>query len=311
MLGGVRIKPDQGECIMKKRAKTTPKSSWRNIQQKNRRSKKTTKVARDRHLKMLLKWSFICLAAISTAAGIAYIYLQLQSERPEAVPMVAETVKLNFDSDGVLTANWFKESYPTILRTDVREIDVSRLKDNLENRGQVSAATVAVSLPSSLIVQLEEKEPILRVRIRDSRGNPLTLLVARDGTIYKGALYPPETLRNLPGVMGLRIKQDGNGYLPIAGLDDVALLLDVAKEQIPAVYRHWRVVDLTDWNPDETYRPSLVKIQSSNIEEIVFSTTGIEAQIEQLSGILQHVQRYQMALPKSIDLSYGDKAVIR
>lgn len=297
---------------MKKKArKAPPKTSWRNIQQGNRRTRKTTKVARDRHLKFLFKASVTVLLIIGTLAGMAYIYYMLKNNSESPAALAAESVRLNFDSDGVLTANWFRDNYPKTLRTDVRELDVSELKQSLELRGQVSAAAVAVSLPSTLTVDLLEKEPILRVRIRDAQGNPLTLLVARDGTIYKGALYPPETLRNLPGVMGLRIQKDGNGYAPITGLEDVATLLDVAKARIPAVYRHWRVVDLSDWNPDESYRPSLVKVQSSGIEEIVFSTTGIDTQIEQLSGILQHVQRYQQPLPKSIDLSYGDKAVIR
>ncbi len=297
---------------MKKKAKQSPpKTSWRNIQQGNRRSKKTTKVARDRYLKFLLKMAIIVLVSVGTLAGMAYIYYWWQEGNNKPPPMVAETVELDFDSDGVLTGNWFRENYPEMLRIDVREIDVSKLKENIEKSGQVSAATVAVSLPSTLRIDLLEKEPILRVRIRDAQGSPLTLLVARDGTIYQGALYPPETLRNLPGVMGLRIQRTEDGYEPITGLEDVAKLLDVAKARIPAVYRHWRVVDLSDWNPDESYRPSLVKVQSSNIEEIVFSTTGIDAQIEQLSGILQHVQRYQKPLPKSIDLSYGDKAVIR
>ena len=296
---------------MKKTNKTTPRGSWRNIQQKNRHTKKTTKVARDRHLKFLLKVSVMVLMAAGTFAGMAYIYYMLQNGKDVTVPMFAESVELDFDSDGVLTANWFREYYQETLRTDVREIDVSHLKEFLENRGQIEAATVAVSLPSTLRIELLEKEPILRVRIRDDQGNPLTLLVARDGTIYRGALYPPETLRNLPGVMGLRIKRNEDGYAPISGLEDVAILLDVAKSRIPAVDRHWRVVDLSDWNPDEAYRPSLVKVQSSSIEEIIFSTAGIETQIEQLGGILQHVQRYQQPLPKSIDLSYGDKAVIR
>lgn len=297
---------------MKKNAKkTSPRTSWRNIQQGNRRGKKTTKVARDRHLKLIFKLSLTFLMIIGTVAGIAYIYYLLKTNEKTPAPLVAESVQLNFDSDGVLTGKWFRDKYPKILRTDVRSIDVGKLKNDLERLGQVSAAAVAVSLPSTLTVDLLEKEPILRVRIRDAGGNPLTLLVARDGTIYEGALYPLETLRNLPGVMGLRIQKDGDGYRPISGLEDVAALLDIAKARIPAVYRHWRVVDLSDWNPDETYRPSLVKVQSSGIEEIVFSTTGIDVQIEQLSGILQRIQRYQQPLPKSIDLSYGDKAVIR
>jgi hypothetical protein len=147
--------------------------------------------------------------------------------------------------------------------------------------------------------------------VQGDSGQPRTLLVARDGTIYDGALYPVETLRRLPGVTGLRVRKEGDAYAPIPGLEPVAQLLDIAQAQLPALYRHWRVVDLGDWNPDIEYRPSLVKISSSHIDEIVFSTVGIEEQIKRLAGILQHIQRQQLKQPKSIDLSFGEEAVIR
>ena len=77
------------------------------------------------------------------------------------------------------------------------------------------------------------------------------------------------------------------------------------------MYGHWRIVDLTDWNPEVDYRPSLIRISSTHIEEIVFSTYSLSEQVQQLGGILQRIDRYQMGLPKSIDLSFGDEAVIR
>ena len=88
-------------------------------------------------------------------------------------------------------------------------------------------------------------------------------------------------------------------------------LLDRAKEELPAVYRHWRVVDLGEWNPELDYRPSLVHISSTHIEEITFSTTGIDEQLYRLAEILQRIQRYQLGQPKLIDLSFREEAVIR
>jgi hypothetical protein len=99
--------------------------------------------------------------------------------------------------------------------------------------------------------------------------------------------------------------------MPVEGIESVANLLEYAKETLPAVARHWRVVDLSDWNTEDGYRPSLVRIKSTHIEELVFSVNGIEEQVERLAGILEHTQRYQMGQPVFIDLSYGKDAIIR
>ncbi|MEX0330007.1 MAG: cell division protein FtsQ/DivIB [Puniceicoccaceae bacterium] len=285
-------------------------SSWRNIQQANKRGK-TTKVARQRSLKLFLRSAVALLLFIVIITGVVAIYYLGGLGKGTSVRFAGAMVDVKFASDGVLTENWFRDSFSDTLRMELRQIDVGVLKEQLERYGQVSTAEVTLSLPSHIEVALEEREPILRMRVRNEDGSSSTLLIARDGTIYRGALYPAETLRNLPGVAGLRVRKDGTGYQPVTGLEAVAFLLDTAQKRLPAVYRHWQVVDLSDWNPEVDYRPSLVKVKSTHIEEIVFSTYGIEEQIERLAGILQHIQRHQLAQPKLIDLSFGEEAVIR
>ncbi len=287
------------------------RSSWRDIQQGSSRGKKTTKVARQRHLVILLRSAWIALLVVAVGAGVVGIkyFARIAQEVPE--PPGAASVKLDFRTDGVLTGDWFRQAFPDILRIEIRQVDVGKVKEQLEREGQVRLATVNVSLPSLLIVQVEEREPVLRLRVQDSGGKAQTLLVAKDGTIYQGSGYPVETLLRLPGVSGLKVRKNEDGYLPIPGLEPVVYLLDQAKEQLPAVYQHWRVVDLGDWNPEQDYRPSLVRISSTGINEIVFSTTGIDEQIYRLAEILQRIERYQLGQPKLIDLSFREEAVIR
>ncbi|MEX0326725.1 MAG: cell division protein FtsQ/DivIB [Puniceicoccaceae bacterium] len=285
-------------------------SSWRNIQQANKRGK-TTKVARQRSLKLFFRSALALLLFIVIITGAVAIYYLGGLGKGHSVHSAGEMVEVQFASDGVLTENWFRASFADTLRMDLRQVDVGLLKEQLERYGQVSTAAVTLSLPSHIEVTLEEREPMLRMRIRNEDGSSSTLLIARDGTIYRGALYPPETLRNLPGVAGLRVRKGGAGYEPVTGLEAVAFLLDTAQQRLPAVYRHWQVVDLSDWNPEVDYRPSLVKVKSTHIEEIIFSTYGIEDQIERLAGILQHIQRHQLDQPTLIDLSFGEEAVIR
>jgi hypothetical protein len=295
---------------MNARDKGARRASWRDIQQGNRRPG-TTRVARQRRLILLLRAGlgvFLFVAVIAGILGIRYFY-QVSVESPVLAAGPASEVV--FQSDGVLGDAWFRAHFGAFLLTDVRRVDVARLKALLEGHGQVASASVQVRLPRELVVGIREREPILRVRVRGEDGQPEVLLVARDGTLYRGAGYPAETLRRLPGAAGLKLRQHGDGYAPIEGIDSVAALLDQAKRRLPLIYRHWRVVDLSDWDPSRDFRASLVRIRSAHIEELVFSIDGIDEQVERLAGILEHTQRHQMGLPKFIDLSYGSEAVIR
>jgi hypothetical protein len=291
--------------------KDSPGFSWRKIQQKNRRGK-STRSARKRRLLILFRSSVVVFLLVAIVAGILAIRYFGQVVRQPPAPVEQQTpLELTFRTNGVLSESWFMEHFGDTLEADIRQIEVGRLKELLEEEGQVLSASVTLTLPSDLDVVLQEREPIFRVRLRGPDGMPEILLIARDGTIYKGEQYPEETLKSLPGVAGLRIRRSGGRYVRLEGLEVVADLLQTAQERLPALYRHWRVIDLSDWNPELDYRPSLVRVRSSHIEEIVFSTEGIDEQIDRLGGILHHVQRYQLGQPKSIDLSFGDEAVIR
>jgi hypothetical protein len=295
---------------MKRKQKAAPKSSWRDIQQANRRGT-SSPAARKRRLVLLFRGALGLLLLTAIGVGILGLvyFFDKTSNKPVALAEVQN--QLVFKSNGVLSESWFRGRFADLLRTDVRQLDVSSLKADLEAYGQVASAAVTVSLPSTLSVSLTEREPIMRIRLRGGDGQPAVLLLARDGTLYAGADYPADTLRRLPGVAGLRVRQSANGYEPIGNIDTVAHLLEYTKETLPSVYRHWKVVDLSDWDPEQDYRPSLVRIRSAHIEEIVFSTDAIEEQVTRLAGILEHTQRYQMGQPKFIDLSYGQEAVIR
>jgi len=286
-------------------------NSWRNIQQKQQRGKATTRVAKHRRLIILLRGAFVVLLVVAIATGIVAIRYFGGMVKDKPRQSVVGITQIDFSADGVLTRDWFNAAFPEIVRTDIRDVNVQSLTDRLQSKGQVRRAQVTVQLPSILKIHLEEREPILRIRLKDSSGNPTTLLVSRDGHLYKGFNYPADTIARLPGVTGLSVKRTNYGYLPINGLEPVAELLDLAQQKLPAMYRHWRIVDLTEWNPELDYRPSLIRISSTHIDEIIFATHSLNEQIAQLGGILQRIDRYQMGQPKSIDLSFGDEAVIR
>jgi cell division septal protein FtsQ len=295
---------------MKRKPSTPSKSSWRDIQQANRRGK-TSLAARKRRLVLLFRGALGLLLVTAIGVGILGLVYFFDKTSSKPTPLLELRNELVFKSNGVLSESWFQKRFADVLRSDVRQLDVGALKAEIEAYGQVASAAVTVILPSTLNVLLTEREPIMRIRLRGDDGQPQVLLVARDGTLYAGADYPADTLRLLPGVAGLRVRKSASGYEPVGNIDAVAHLLEYTKETLPSVYRHWKVVDLSDWDPEQDYRPSLVRIRSAHIEEIVFSTDAIEEQVTRLAGILEHTQRYQMGQPKFIDLSYGQEAVIR
>jgi len=286
-------------------------SSWRDIQQANRRSKATSKAVRMRRLKWFFRVSFgVLLLGALVAGAIGLVYLYNSSKEPVAEPL-SLTTEIVFETDGVLNTAWFRERFEDVLQADVRELDVSAVKARLESMGQVASASVTVQLPSLLRVKLNERDPLLRVRVRGDDGQLETYLLSRGGHIFQGHGYPVDTLRRLPGVAGLKLKRFREGFAPVEGIEEIAHLLEYTRSVLPSVYRHWEVVDLRDWNSGEVYQPSLVRIRSAHIKELVFSTQNVEEQVKRLAGILEHTQRYQLGQPTFIDLSFGDEAVIR
>jgi hypothetical protein len=285
--------------------------SWRGIQQNSPR-KVVGKVAQQRRLQFLMRTLLLLLVVMAILAGLIgarYFAKQLKRDAPVLIP--ESTVEVVFRTDGVLLPDWFRSQFQSWLQRDLRDIDVRDLKLALEGYGQVASALVKVELPSRLFVDVKERIPLLRVRVRGADGGSEMYLIGRDGTVYAGAGYPLETLKALPGVAGLRLRRIEDGFIPVVGIEEIAALLETAKEQLPAVYRHWRLVDLSDWTPDSPYRPSLIRVRSTHIREIVFGTQDFPGQIRRLASILETIQRQQIGQPVLIDLSYPEEAVIR
>jgi hypothetical protein len=254
----------------------------------------------------------VLFAVLAVLAGL--FSLRYFGEKLQKVTILDPTqpeLELDFRTDGVLQPSWFREAFAEWVQRDVRDVDVRALKDELERYGQISDALVKVELPSSLVVEIEERIPLLRVRARGESGRAQLYLIARDGTLYVGEGYPVETLRALPGVAGLKLRRLQGDFVPVEGIEQIADLLESAKDQLPAVFRHWRLLDLSDWDPTAPYRTSLIRVRSTHVQEIIFGTADFEGQIKRLATILESIQRQQIGQPAFIDLSYPEEAVIR
>lgn len=297
--------------MKKKGTENKEAASWRTIKQGSRRAV-NTQALQHRRLKFLLRLLVVLFAVLAILAGL--FSLRYFGEKLQKVTILDPTqpeLELDFRTDGVLQPSWFMEAFAEWVQRDVRDVDVRALKDELERYGQVADALVKVELPSSLVVEIEERIPLLRVRARGESGRAQMYLIARDGTLYGGEGYPVETLRALPGVAGLKLRRLQGDFVPIEGIEQIADLLESAKDQLPAVFRHWRLLDLSDWDPTAPYRTSLIRVRSTHVQEIIFGTADFEGQIKRLATILESIQRQQIGQPAFIDLSYPEEAVIR
>lgn len=243
--------------------------------------------------------------------GIIYFGQAVSGPEQEERAAEAQELEVDLETDGVLTASWLRETFPDLVYHDPRNYDVKAARDQLESHGQVLDARVSLRLPRHLRVELSEREPVLRVRVRSGDASGELWLLGRDGHFYQGADYPPDTLRRLPGLAGLRLRAGADGYRPVAFFDEVARLLDLARERVPSMFRHWRLVDLRDWHPLSPHRSSLIRVHSGHVREIIFSPENPERQMERLRSILHHTQREQMGLPRFIDLSFDEEGVVR
>jgi hypothetical protein len=256
--------------------------------------------------------SAVVLTVAALVAGVLAIRHFGNPRDGVVLPVSSSQLQLEFSTDGVLTESKLRQQLDSVLRQPLRSVDVHAVKEQLESSGQVAHAAVALDFPDRIQVRLQERTPLLRIRVRGEGGLPQELLIATDGHIYAGENYPEDARRAIPGATGLRLRRMVDGtYQPLEAVGQIAAFLETAQREIPAIARHWRVLDLSDWQPQGGYRASLIRIRSVHIEELVFSMDEPDRQMRRLAAILEHAQRYQLGQPVFIDLSFHNESVIR
>lgn len=297
----------------KKKAESAPaESSWRAITQ-NGQLRSTSSAARERRLSRVLRLGAIGLAVLLLGGGLGYAlyfsgsHLEVFSPMGDPVPLS----EVDFASDGVLDQRWFLDRFPLDGETSAMNFDVHALQQQLEGVGQVSEATVSIVLPEGIRVRVKERVPILRARVKTPDGVVRTVLVAADGAVYEGSGYPPETLRHLPGLTGVRFQWTPSGFRPIEAIRAVAPLLEQARTEFPDLYRTWQWVSLEDLHTDPTAPHALITVKSRDADRIVFAPRVFRRQLTKLNEVvsLAHEQRHRGF--RKIDLSFSDQAIVQ
>ena len=289
-------------------ANTIPQvRTWRDIQQAIA-PKAMSSEGRKRLQVATVKTVGVVLA-LSLAGWGVYEAMRTWEKNPIAIksPVKSAPVKyVDSRSDGVLDKGWVTRTLALPKTAGLMELDLYALRTRLLESGQVRTAVLTRKFPETLVVMIEERTPVARVRAQVGAAAAKDMLVARDGIIYEGVSYDAALINTLPFLADLPLKLTQGRFQPIEGMDKVAELLSTAHVNIPALYSGWYVVSLARYALDGE-----IIVRSKDVKEITFGTRESDffKQIAQLDLIVEegHVQADHPAL--SINLAVGGAQV--
>lgn len=294
-------------------AAETPSRTWRDIAQSGGR-KPTTPAARQRRFSLAMQATGAFLGLVLMAAAIGFlIYLANAPGRRLNFANPRDPVRqVSFTSNGVLTRDWFLRTQRELMGKPLMEVDLQAVKRTLLANGQVREAVAAINLPDRLEIRIAERQPILRARLAMPDGRvDRDWLIASDGVIFKGQLYPAKTMANLPFLAGLRFSRQGDGFAPLTGMEVVAECLEALRARLPEVYSSLRYVDCRKFAGDPGQRDACLILASSQWGEIRLLPRNFEGQFDRLREILTRLPAQENPAVQRIDLTVTDQVIVR
>lgn len=285
--------------------------SWRELAGP-RRQRINSPQARKRRQTRLLKFVGVFTALLAMSALALWGFLQLK-DREETIQIKAPSKPIErilFDTNGLLPDSWLGTVVSLKSGMTMMEADIHGLKAKLEAQGQVKSATVERVFPADLRIVVEERIPVLRLATADSQGKRRIRIVGEDGVVYDGVGYPQNTLRHLPFVQPYR-HSDGS-YFPMLGIERVAVLLNVARQEYPELSRDWQVVSLSHYSGDLDLPGQVIEVRSVMVPRIIFSASSdFGQQLDRLKYIMEFVAQRGNPSMERIDLSLNGAAAVQ
>ena len=246
--------------------KLPPSRTWRDLPQPIKPRAMSREGRRRRALAAVRGTGLAGLLLGAAWGGMEFVFTLKQNPARLVAPAGGATVRgLVLRTDGVLDEAWVQATLALSPQAGLMALDLAVLQRRLLAGGQVSVAELTRRLPDKLAVTLHERAPVARVLAQTGDGEPRTLLVARDGTVFAGAGHTPETVARLPFLHGVRLKAAGTGFVPIEGMAAVAGLLAAAQSGVPELVRGFRVVSLARLESDD-----VITVQSDDVGEVIF-----------------------------------------
>lgn len=262
-------------------------------------------------LDSLRHWVGVGLGVACLAGG--YMGWRAWNENPAALaaPVPATPLReIVVRGDGVLDRAWVERTLRIPVGAGLMDLDLEALREKLLRGGQVRQAVITRRMPDVLVVTLEERSPVLRLRARDDEGRDNLLFVARDGFVFSGEGYDRPLMDSLPWLAGVRLTRDreGLGFTPVHGMEIVSELLGTVRVSAPALSRQFQIVSLARYAAD-----GVILVRTPEVAEIAFGLgEGFYPQIARLDYILDELRARGdgIAAPvRSINLAVGGRQV--
>jgi cell division protein FtsQ len=282
--------------------------SWRDIPQPVR-PRAMSRSGRWRRRKETLRAAVVVALAVGLAAGAWWVAGMLRPA-PQHVPQGAKAglvrqLELKTTSGGVLDVAWLQRTLALPRHAALMELNLEKLRARLLADRQVVSATIARRFPDRLVVSVEERAPVARVRV-EVGGAARDFLVAPDGVVFAGTGFDSAFLASLPWLGGVTLGPEGEGFRPIAGLAPVAQLLAEAQLSAPRLCRTWLSISLARLAGDRE-----LEVTTTNGTTIVFKATGeFFSQLATLDYLLDRLADTPMARAH-IDLTLGRNVPVR
>ncbi len=287
--------------------------TWRTIEQKGNR-KAVTDLARKRKRQVYLKTAVAFLAVILLISSLGLSVYFFQTIRAQfSISGSSEPLRLiHFETDGVLTREWFATTVPIARGTKLMDLDIHLIKEKLEGFGQIKETTVTRKFPYELHISVRERVPVLRARVSTARGSkPQERLISREGVVYEGMAYAANRLESLPYLGGVRFSTGPEGIEPVENIRELVRLLALARTRYPEIYDDWKIASLRQPGSALGVDHTLITIKSRNVKEVVFTPPAFEWQLGQLEQIIDHSRQRGIRVIKKVDLSLGDQVVVQ
>lgn len=281
-----------------------PARTWRDIQQSIAPDAMSSE-GRKRLFAATMKTVCVLFGVCFAGWGV-YEAVLTWEKNPMAIklPVKSAPVKtVSLRTDGVLEKNWISRTLALPKHAGLMDLDLQALKARLLEFGQIRTVVLTRKFPDTLVVMLEERTPVVRVKAQVGVAQPKDFLVARDGVVYEGMSYDPALIGSLPYLGGVGMKVSNGRFQPIEGMGKVAELLSTAHVNIPALYRNWQIVSLSRYEAD-----GFIIVNSKEVKEITFDTRENDffKQVALLDMVVDEAHLQPDRPARSVNLAIGE-----
>jgi cell division protein FtsQ len=262
------------------------------------------KVQTQGRMRQRARWLAAVLAAVVVVTLTCYgLYRLVKVANAKLVyenPRFA-IAQIVVDNDGVLTPQQVVQLAGVNVGQNLFSLDLDQVRQNLEMLPLIRHVEVRRVLPQRLVIRVNERIAVARLRVPTRQLADATFLIDRNGVVMKpvkladGTILQPQTPGALPTLTGVR-------------LADVRVGRAVDSEQI------YRALDLLD-KLEQAVAGSMLEVESidlSRVRQLVLTTRqrtvvkfdveDFQQQLRRLSAILAWAQQRQRFV-QSVDLT--------